>query len=222
MTTMFISPSTVVSIDAPSIRWRRAGSGLVVSLMLHAILFLGWQGWQARQLRLAPVPRVIELRLQPAKLAPPPPAIVPVPVVEPIATAAPAAVRPAKVMPTPARSVPTARITTHRQDEEKELAPVETTPHSPPIQADLVPAKPAAGHIDLEAARRIARAVGQEGRKEGPPAFLAKPEAERETPLAKGIAKSERSDCRDAYAGYGLLAAPLLLKDAATGKGCKW
>ncbi|MBP4046858.1 hypothetical protein [Chromobacterium violaceum] len=41
--------------------------------------------------------------------------------------------------------------------------------------------------------------------------------------LARGIDRAERADCKRAYAGLGLLAAPMLLKDAFDkDNGCKW
>jgi hypothetical protein len=40
--------------------------------------------------------------------------------------------------------------------------------------------------------------------------------------LARDIEKAGRADCKDAYAGAGLLAVIPLARDAASGKGCKW
>ena len=48
--------------------------------------------------------------------------------------------------------------------------------------------------------------------------------AESETTLGREIARATRPDCKDAYAGAGLLAIPLTLYEAAGGKGtnCRW
>jgi len=40
--------------------------------------------------------------------------------------------------------------------------------------------------------------------------------------MARKIEQSARADCREAYSGLGLLAAPLLLVDAVRKDGCKW
>lgn len=47
---------------------------------------------------------------------------------------------------------------------------------------------------------------------------------ESETALGREIARATRPDCQDAYAGAGLLAIPLMLYEAAGGKGtnCRW
>jgi hypothetical protein len=51
---------------------------------------------------------------------------------------------------------------------------------------------------------------------------IAPPAPEPESKLARDIQKAAKPDCRDAYAGLGLLAVPLLLADAVTDKGCRW
>ncbi|MGG1948301.1 hypothetical protein AB1286_26425 [Trinickia sp. NRRL B-1857] len=43
-----------------------------------------------------------------------------------------------------------------------------------------------------------------------------------EAPLAREISKSARADCRNRYAGMGLLALPALALDAARDDGCRW
>lgn len=78
--------------------------------------------------------------------------------------------------------------------------------------------------IDIDAARRIARqmarAQGQSPATQHP--RHAPPAIERDTPLGQAIARSARSDCRRAYAGAGLFAIPLLIRDAVADGGCKW
>lgn len=48
------------------------------------------------------------------------------------------------------------------------------------------------------------------------------PSLERKTAMGRAIARSSRADCRDAHAGAGLLALPLLARDALLDKGCRW
>jgi hypothetical protein len=43
-----------------------------------------------------------------------------------------------------------------------------------------------------------------------------------DAPLARGISKSARADCRNRYAAMGLLALPALALDAARDDGCRW
>ncbi|NDI85503.1 hypothetical protein EYB48_07815 [Undibacterium sp. B2R-29] len=43
-----------------------------------------------------------------------------------------------------------------------------------------------------------------------------------ETDLAKGTKKAERKDCRNAFAGLGLLALVPLAASTVTDLGCKW
>ncbi|KWB46163.1 hypothetical protein WL35_12040 [Burkholderia ubonensis] len=40
--------------------------------------------------------------------------------------------------------------------------------------------------------------------------------------LARGMSEARRADCRNAYAGMGLLAIPALAIDAVRDAGCKW
>ena len=51
---------------------------------------------------------------------------------------------------------------------------------------------------------------------------LFSPPPEKESKLAKDIQKAAQPDCRNAYAGMGLLAAPFLLWDSVTDTGCRW
>ena len=51
---------------------------------------------------------------------------------------------------------------------------------------------------------------------------LFPPPPEKESKLARDIKKAAQPDCRDAYAGMGLLAAPFLLFDTVTDTGCRW
>jgi hypothetical protein len=51
---------------------------------------------------------------------------------------------------------------------------------------------------------------------------LMPPPPEKKSKLATEIEKAAKPDCRQAYAGMGLLAAVPLAADAVRGKGCKW
>jgi hypothetical protein len=77
--------------------------------------------------------------------------------------------------------------------------------------------------IDIEAARDSARRLAASQHRAGDRRFADVPSAlDQATPLGSAIARSSRMDCRDAHAGAGLLAIPLLVKDAIRDKGCKW
>jgi len=51
---------------------------------------------------------------------------------------------------------------------------------------------------------------------------LPGPPEDHASKLSKDIDKAGREDCKNAYAGAGLLAVVPLAADAVTGKGCKW
>lgn len=77
--------------------------------------------------------------------------------------------------------------------------------------------------VDLDAARAQARALALGPRRAAPhPALRPAPEEPAPTPLAQGIARAQQENCRDKYAGLGLLGIPLLLRDQVTQKGCIW
>ena len=98
-----------------------------------------------------------------------------------------------------------------------------------PSRAEVSEAYSAAGSdsaspsIDLDAARASAR---QTARAQAPSTKRTAPDptdaAEPETVLGRKISRSANPDCRTSYAGAGLLAIPLLLKDAVSDGGCKW
>jgi len=85
-------------------------------------------------------------------------------------------------------------------------------------QAVVPPVEERPVSIDLEQARQIARATSRSTAPQHPQPLAVEPE----TPLARAIARSASEDCRTAYAGTGLFALPLLLRDAVTAKGCIW
>jgi Meckel syndrome type 1 protein len=51
---------------------------------------------------------------------------------------------------------------------------------------------------------------------------LMPPPPERKSRLASDIEQSARKDCRDAYAGLGVLAPLGAALDAARDRACKW
>lgn len=101
------------------------------------------------------------------------------------------------------------------------------TGHREPFKTSETPsdgrAADASPLVDLDAAREIARQTVR-----SPPDRAAATErkvpdlSEPETVLGRKINQATRADCRTSYAGAGLLAIPLLLRDAAREAGCKW
>ncbi|MCU0952609.1 MAG: hypothetical protein MUC68_16545 [Burkholderiaceae bacterium] len=94
------------------------------------------------------------------------------------------------------------------------LAPVTEAPTADAAQPlDLHDATRAA----IRATERLSR-----GPVQAPQQVAAAPEAD--TALGREIARATRPDCREAYAETGLLAIPLMLYEAAGGKGtnCRW
>src|SRR5215813_5068181 len=77
-------------------------------------------------------------------------------------------------------------------------------------------------HIDREASRERAREIasGRSGTRGVFNPIPIPPEAKTKDALA--IEKALRPDCRDAYAGLGLLAVPVLVASAIADAGCKW
>lgn len=70
--------------------------------------------------------------------------------------------------------------------------------------------------------RATARALARSAARASKYPNLAAPAEPAPTQLAQGIAGARTADCRDKYAGLGLLGLPFLLKDSVTGKGCVW
>lgn len=93
---------------------------------------------------------------------------------------------------------------------------------APPADA---PAADALAPLDLQRSTREAiREVERQSRGlvQAPRAAEATPQSD--TALGQQIARATRPDCKDAYAGAGLLAIPLMMYEAAGGKGtnCRW
>ena len=86
---------------------------------------------------------------------------------------------------------------------------------------DGPPGAPPPLKLDLPSARPGAR-PGPAGSASPRLLNLVPPPPERKSPLAEGIEKAAKPDCRKAYAGMGLLAAIPLAIDAAREGGCRW
>ncbi len=99
---------------------------------------------------------------------------------------------------------------------------------TPPSSAGNTPQqnapKSAAPRLDLDAVRKRAREMASEG--SGQRAILPfplPPKPEHKTKEALAFDKAlKRPDCRDAYAGMGLLAVAPLLWSAIGDEGCRW
>jgi hypothetical protein len=83
------------------------------------------------------------------------------------------------------------------------------------------PSTPAsAPRLNLELPRPRGGEISSRGSM-GVLSLLPRP-PETKSKLTEGIEKAAKPDCKDAYAGLGLLAAVPLAADALRGKGCKW
>lgn len=98
----------------------------------------------------------------------------------------------------------------------------------PPSATPSVPSKGAqqssavAPPHDFRWREADAEAVGLP-RARGEPVFRLAPKArEQPSALAQGIVQAARPSGKDAHAGGGLLALPMLLADTLTDRGCKW
>ncbi|MFC4159309.1 hypothetical protein [Chitinimonas lacunae] len=204
---------------------RRVAIFLGLSVLVHGLLLL----WRPPEPSAPPKPGLTSLQVQLQRLAeptvvpPPPPAKRPPPPPPPKA--------PPRKHPPPA--------TERKKTSAAPTAPPSATPAAAPMS---VPAStnetftisaPAAtsstetstsGRLDLEGARQMARDIDRNRRDKPAPGHpaLAQQQSEQETAMARSINKAARPDCREAYAGMGLLAAPMLIKDGVTDKGCKW
>ena len=80
-----------------------------------------------------------------------------------------------------------------------------------------------ASRPDLEATRQRAREIATSpGYRGVAPVIPPPPPVERKSKLANAIEKAAKPDCRDAYAGMGLLAVvPLTVATIGNG-GCRW
>ncbi|HEY4318426.1 MAG TPA: hypothetical protein VGN04_12560 [Herbaspirillum sp.] len=74
--------------------------------------------------------------------------------------------------------------------------------------------------MDYDAMKQIARSIAHKSEKHLLPGSDKKLTSSQK--FANAIDQAKRSDCRSAHAHLGILAIPILLKDAVTDEGCKW
>ena len=96
-------------------------------------------------------------------------------------------------------------------------------PRAPESPSGNLPPPGQAPRFNFDNSRKPGPDVGRsDGRKGVIPFNLFPPPPEPESKLGRAIQKAGQPDCRDAYAGLGLLAVPFLLKDTMTDTGCRW
>ena len=91
-----------------------------------------------------------------------------------------------------------------------------------PRQDVITPDAGAAPHVNLEAARKRASEIVREGSSFRGLVGLPPPATQRESREARAIGNAIKPDCRNAYAGLGLLAIAPLAWSALTDTGCRW
>lgn len=190
---------------------QRVGTGLAVSLALHAALLLGWRlGAPVAVVDNTPVRSSIMVRLQ----VPPPPEP------EPVKEEAPPEVKqaPRKTVAQRPRAADKPRRDT------TELIALPAQPSAPRPEPEFTVAPPEdAPKFDPEAARKFARSIANEpdparagmAVAQIPPKPLA-----TETKAERLIASAKRRNCKDGLPG-GLLGPLLILLDKKD-SGCKW
>lgn len=197
---------------------RRTAYGLGLSLLAHAAV-LAWLVQMAPRVPPDDAP-VASMQLTLLRLAPPrtealPPPQPPQPPQSSRArTASPAAAQAKRAAPA--------------SEAAKAAGPppvIMLAPQDEAVAAESAPAHSAAAvSFDLQAARGAARAyVKGEGAGSGGADGRGRPmRATRDEKLGEAIERAKPADCRNAYAGLGVLAVIPLAASAVTGKGCKW
>jgi hypothetical protein len=128
---------------------------------------------------------------------------------------APAATAPARTETQPGESPPRLRFGAPDAGDEifkprGDVTPPAAEPGGPP-------------RLDLDATRQRAREITSEGAGyRGLVPVIPPPPPERKSKLAQAIEKAEKPDCRDAYAGMGLLAVVPLVASTVGNGGCRW
>ena len=188
----------------------RVGTGLAISLALHAALLLAWRlGTPVPVVDTTPVSSSIMVRLQ----APPPPEP------EPIREEAPPEVKQALKKAVAQRS----RTDKPRRSTPELIAmPAQPSEPGPEPEFSVAPAEDTP-KFDPEAARKFARSIANEpdparagmAVAQIPPKPLA-----TETKAERVIASAKRRNCKDGLPG-GLLGPLLILLDKKD-SGCKW
>lgn len=191
---------------------RRTAFGLGLSLVAHAAVL----AWLVHMTPSPPAGDAPETRMQVTLLRLPPPRAEVLPA--PVAPVAPPASRARDASPA-ARPEPAAAAPAAEPPPVIMLAPQDEA-----VAAEAAPTQSAAVGFDLQAARGAARAyVKGEGAGHGGADGRGRPmSATREEKLGEAIERARPADCRNAYAGMGVLAVIPLAASAVTGKGCKW
>ena len=179
-------------------------------LLLHAAALWLLQASLHAPTRAVAQPSRVTLRLLPAP-APAPVAAAP----EAPSPTPPVATRRRAPRPAPLEHATGPAITTPALAD-----PAATAPSPPDAREAAAPAP-----LDLQRSTREAiRDVERQSRGlvQAPRAADAAPQSD--TALGQEIARATRPDCQDAYSAAGLLAIPLMLYEAAGGKGtaCRW
>ena len=187
---------------------RRVVIGIGVSLAVHALFLLAYRDTNFKTMQIVPEePTVISVLLAPPAPPPPPPPEPPVVRAMPSAPRVPAAPRATRPAP------PQTAI----------AVPQSSQPAPDPFIVQQDETAGPAPKFDMNAAREVARANAhlRDPSKEGTAlGQFAEPALQTETPLARGIARAKRPDCKDGVPG-GLLAPIFLLMDKKD-SGCKW
>lgn len=187
---------------------RRVVIGIGVSLAVHALFLLAYRDTNFKTMQIVPdEPTVISVLLAPPAPPPPPPPEPPVVRATPSAPRVPAASRATRPAP------PQAVI----------AVPHSSQPEPDPFVVQQEETTEPAPKFDMNAAREVARANAhlRDPSKEGTAVGqFPEPALQTETPLARGIARAKRADCKDGVPG-GLLAPIFLLMDKKD-SGCKW
>ncbi len=195
---------------------RRTAFGLGFSLLAHAAV-LAWLVQTAPKIPPDDAP-VTSMQLTLLRLPPPRTEALstPVPPAPPQTSHAKAASPAAQ----PKRAAPAAAA-----PKATEPPPViMLAPKDEAVVTENAPTQSAAVGFDLQAARGAARAyVKGDGAGHGGAEGRGRPmSATRDEKLGEAIERAKPADCRNAYAGLGVLAVIPLAASAVTGKGCKW
>jgi hypothetical protein len=94
-----------------------------------------------------------------------------------------------------------------------------------PSATAAAPVPDTAHPVDFDAARKVAAAVGHEETLAARthPNILKTEQLTKQERLARAISSAEKPDCKDAYAGLGILAILPLAKNALSKDShCKW
>lgn len=121
-------------------------------------------------------------------------------------------------------SVPTSKRTSITKQTTDTITAIEPTLHAEEQPATHLPNTGNAQKLILDgrAIQKTLKGIAAEQRnKERVLPGTTKQLTEKEK-FEQAVSQSGRQDCKTQYADFGILAIPLLLKDAVTRDGCKW